>query len=393
MMQVAMQKGEWVFLQNCHLMTSWMPRLEQLCENIDADKVHKDFRLWLSSMPDKKFPVSVLQNSIKMTNEPPRGLRANLQNTYYRLDDDKLNLCSKPHEYKKLLFALSFFHALVIERKKFGPLGWNGCLSYEFNDTDFDICQSQLCLYLDKYEKVPYSVLSMLTEAINYGGRVTDDKDMRTIEVIMKKFYCENVMDDSYSFSTSGLYKSFGYDPDAPYESYTEYIASLPINPNPEAFGMHDNANITCAQNETYETFDVLLSLQSTGSSSGSGISSEQQMLDTARGIQSRLPVLYDEEAIGMAFPVDYNESMNTVLTQEVKRFNKLLRVMKETLKQAERALQGFVLMSGELENLVNSLYNNKVPEVWESNGYISLKPLKAWTDDLMQRLQFLQYG
>ena len=54
------------------------------------------------------FPVSVLQNSIKMTNEPPRGLRANLQSTYYRLDDDKLNLCSKPHEYKKLLFALSF---------------------------------------------------------------------------------------------------------------------------------------------------------------------------------------------------------------------------------------------------------------------------------------------
>ena len=92
-----------------------------------------------------------------------------------------------------------------------------------------------------------------------------------------------------------------------------------------------------------------------------------------------------------MAFPVDYNESMNTVLTQEVKRFNKLLRVMKETLKQAERALQGFVLMSGELESLVNSLYNNKVPEIWESNGYISLKPLKAWTDDLGQRLQFLQ--
>lgn len=64
---------------------------------------------------------------------------------------------------------------------------------------------------------------------------------------------------------------------------------------------------------------------------------------------------------------------------------------MKETLKQAQRALQGFVLMSGDLESLVNSLYNNKVPEIWESNGYISLKPLKAWADDLMQRLEFLQ--
>ena len=73
MLSQGMAKGMWVMLQNCHLMTSWMPQLEQLCDEIDPQKVHKDFRLWLSSMPDPKFPVSILQNGIKMTNEPPRG--------------------------------------------------------------------------------------------------------------------------------------------------------------------------------------------------------------------------------------------------------------------------------------------------------------------------------
>merc|ERR1711998_329278 len=153
--------------------------------------------------------VSILQNGVKMTNEPPKGLRANLYNTYYKLDDDELELTGKKHEYKKLLFGLAFFHAIIIERKKFGPLGWN--IQYAFNETDFDICRSQLAMYLDQYDEVPYSVLNMLTASINYGGRVTDDKDLRTIDVILLTYYNEKTMEDGYKFSKSGLYVSPAY--------------------------------------------------------------------------------------------------------------------------------------------------------------------------------------
>ena len=80
------------------------------------------FLFLLCSMPDPKFPVSVLQDGLKMTNEPPKGLRANLRASYYKLDNEQLDDCSRPHEYKKLLYSLSFFHAVMIERKKYG--GW-----------------------------------------------------------------------------------------------------------------------------------------------------------------------------------------------------------------------------------------------------------------------------
>lgn len=72
-LEEAAQKGYWVLLQNCHLYISWLPELEKICENITQDSTHKEFRLWLTSMPCSDFPVPVLQSSIKITNEPPIG--------------------------------------------------------------------------------------------------------------------------------------------------------------------------------------------------------------------------------------------------------------------------------------------------------------------------------
>jgi len=90
-----------------------MPELERICEAIDQDRVSPDFRLWLTSMPSNDFPVSVLQNGVKMTNEPPKGLRANMRNFYHGLSDDDLQVTNKPDAYRKLVFGLAFFHANI----------------------------------------------------------------------------------------------------------------------------------------------------------------------------------------------------------------------------------------------------------------------------------------
>ena len=381
-------RGEWIFLQNAHLCISWMPTLEQLVEEFDEGRIHSDFRLWLSSMPSEHFPVSILQDGVKMTNEPPKGLRANLRQSYFKLDDEKLNLTEKPKIYMKLLFALSFFHAIIIERKKFGALGWN--IPYAFNETDLAICKSQLSLYLDKYEEVPFNVLQMLTSFVNYGGRVTDDKDLRTIDVILESYYREDTLTDNFNFSGSGTYFQPPISDGDPHNGYMDYITSLPINPAPEAFGMHNNANITSAQNETYDSFNIILTLQPR-QASGAGKSREDVIAEQASGILESLPILVDEEAVFMKYPTRYEESMNTVLVQEVKRYNNLLAALLATLPNVLKAVKGELVMSGDLEQISNAIFNQWVPTQWSDVGFNSLKPLGAWTIDVLDRLKFMK--
>jgi dynein heavy chain, axonemal len=253
-------KGTWVCLQNCHLCISWMSTLEKICEEFSEDTLHPNFRLWLTSEPSPFFPAFVLQNGVKMTNEPPKGMRANLLGSLYLVDDAWFSTCQRDNEFKKMLFGLCFFHAAVRERRKFGPLGWN--IQYVFSPPDLRISMDQLRIFLDDLrpsDPIPYAALAYLVGECNYGGRVTDDKDRRAIMNILDDFYTSKIVDSEYCFSPSGLY----FAPEGnTLESYREYVRSLPYNEGPEVFGLHDNANISCAISETNSLLDTALSLQ-----------------------------------------------------------------------------------------------------------------------------------
>lgn len=369
-----------------------MPTLEKICEELNPDPkfTHPEFRLWLTSYPSPDFPVAILQNGVKMTNEPPKGLRANLLRSYFTdpiSDPNFFESCRRSNEFKKLLYGLCFFHAVIQERRKFGPLGWN--IPYEFTDSDLRISVRQLHMFLhDQGDVVPFDALKYLTAECNYGGRVTDDKDRRLITTLLDDFYNQHIVSNpNYTFSTIQFYKA---PTTTDHKETVEFIKGFPLIVEPEVFGLHANADITKDIGETNLLLDSLLLCQSESGSSEAGSFEEtlKKLVDT---IRSDFPGPFDTQKASEKYPVSYKESMNTVLTQELVRFNNLIKVVISSLENIRDALDGKILLSSQLERASKSLYDGKVPEMWMEKSYPSLKPLGGYIKNLKERIAFFR--
>uniref|UniRef100_A0A3Q3F9T0 Uncharacterized protein n=1 Tax=Labrus bergylta TaxID=56723 RepID=A0A3Q3F9T0_9LABR len=325
----ALNSGNWVFLQNCHLAVSWMLAMEELIKTFTEldTSIHGDFRLFLSSMPTKVFPVTVLQNSVKVTNEPPKGLRANMRRAFTEISSSFFEDHILGSQWRKIVFGICFFHAIIQERKKFGPLGWN--IGYEFTDMFF---------------------VSLPAE-ITYGGRVTDAWDQRCLRTILKGFFSPQTLMPGYTFSPSGILLILG--------SYKKYIESLPIIDDPEVFGMHENANL---RQETVTLINTILDVSPRSSACHGAKSDDDIVCELAESILAKLPGMYI--AIHKYSPIGFT---------------------------LQKAIAGLVVMSEEMDRIYTSFLNNQVPTHWANSAYPSLKPLASWVRDLALRTVFIQ--
>ncbi|XP_070181014.1 dynein axonemal heavy chain 6-like [Littorina saxatilis] len=427
-------KSRWVFLQNCHLAASWMPRLQNIVEKFNSSSsndVDPQFRLWLSSRPDPSFPISILQTGIKMTVESPRGLKANLLKTFGSsgagIVSEKMyeEGSSKPG-WHTLLYGLCLFNAVIHERKKFGSLGYN--IPYEFNDSDLEVAILKLQMLMEGQDDIPWEALRYLTGEVTYGGRVTDDFDRRCLLSLLNKFYCPESLTPGYCYSSSQMYQPV---PETlPFNMVLSFVEELPAEDSPDVFGMTYNAEKACREMQASEIIHTLVDVQPgiTHSKGGAQQSDDEVVLELAAEIQKRLPPAVegveeettpgggstakhlqltlkglvnrdvntkgmDKEKVNALYSTATatlgNNALVTVLRQETVRFNHLLEVIHSTLVSLTLAIKGEIIMSDQLEEAYNALFRQEIPAHWKAAAYESNKPLGSWVKDLDQRVDF----
>jgi dynein heavy chain len=317
--------GSWVLLQNCHLGLAFMESMEELFVKI-RESCSPQFRLFITTEPHSRFPIGLLQMSTKVTNEPPKGLRAGLLRSYsVMIDRDKLERLETVH-WRKLLYTLCFLHSIVQERRKFGPLGW--CVPYEYNDGDLNACTT----FLEKHlynGQLSWPTLQYMVGEVQYGGKITDDLDRRMFNTYTEAW-----------LSLASLQPGLMLNPDKPVskstndfkyvipdflelEEYHAYIKQFPDVDSPEIFGLHPNADLTFRYKEVSQLLNTILETQPKQSSAdASGRTREDLVQEKCEELLSTMPEEYKEDQYleqiaalgGLEVP------LNIFLMQEVQR-------------------------------------------------------------------------
>ena len=388
-LEVAHRQGHWVILNNVHLMPRWLVELEKRLDQFAQEGSDEKFRLFLSSDPAKNIPIGILARCIKITNEPPAGLKANLKRAF----------CSFPKEYinevesktRAIIFGLCHFHSIFILRKKFGPKGFNMMYPFSLGDLrDSSVC---LANYMESApSKIPWADLRYIFGQIIYGGHIVNDWDRVLGMTYLEYYMVDDLLDEMelFPFCENEKTVSFKAPAATSYDRYLEHIEENIKGDTPLAFGLHPNAEIDFRTTQSNNLFLILQDLQPRNDN-------EEESSATPQGIAENVVNEIMDRFGDKNFDLEEIEGgleekgpYQNVFLQECEIMNRLLTEMVRSLNELNQGFAGELTMSDAMEDLMNSLFIDRVPTKWGGLAWASQRPLSLWLNDLSARIEQL---
>jgi dynein heavy chain len=277
-LETAHRNGHWVILNNVHLMPKWLVELEKKLDEYAAEGSHEKFRVFLTSDPSNTIPIGILNRCIKLTNEPPAGLKANLKRAWCFFPKDYIEEADS--KTKSILFGLCHFHSVIMERKQFGPMGYN--MKYPFSIGDLRDSATCLQNYMDNSTggKIPWQDLKYIFGEIMYGGHIVNDFDRLVANEYLNFYMKDELLDETemYPFADDEKGVSFMSPTPTSFDKYLDHIDKNMTGDTPIAFGLHPNAEIDFRTQQSNALFKTLIDLAPQEVSNEEGAASPEQV-------------------------------------------------------------------------------------------------------------------
>lgn len=360
-----------------------MAEMETLLVPADSQP-HPDFRIWITCEPDNNFPLGLLQMAIKMSFVPPSGIKAGLSRTFNtQINPDFLERVEPLDRWKSAVFAVCFMHSIVLERRKFGPLGFT--VPYEYNYGDME----STLLYIEKHMnfcfanqvKEQWNAIRYIACEVQYGGRITDNMDREMFNTYGDIWLDEKIFQKGYNFNPS-VPGDFQYKiPESnEHSAFLKFVEDCPEKDPPAIFGLNASADLTFRLNQSLVLINTLVDVQPRESSGGSGLSREDQVKKKIEeDYYKNLPPNFDKidvEKQIMAFRApaglkkpekmsDQQLPLSVYLRQEIDCLQRILDICRSMMQEMVKAIDGEVVMTPELVVAIEMIYNNRVPTPW----------------------------
>ncbi|VDM76640.1 unnamed protein product [Strongylus vulgaris] len=379
----ASTEGQWLCLNNVHLMLSIIPTIQKelasttLHENfrlwmtteeerkfpavmlqrslkeLTSTTLHENFRLWMTTEEEGKFPTVMLQRSLKVTFEPPPGLRNNLLRTYSQIDEARRSALTL-----QAIFVLAWLHALLQERRTFIPQAWTKF--YEFSNSDVRVARVFVETFI-KESKADWEFIRGLLMFVIYGGRIENVFDSQVLESYLITFFTSEKVTGR---SGQLLAKGIELPAMASIQEFRKFITTaIPAEDDPSLFGLPVNIKFSWELTEAENTIARIRTAVKT--TTGHDRNSWAQACTPILQLWKRLCQGNDLHSRQLPNPKESSDPITEVVSLEFIHAIKLVQKIHASLTLVNKSVKGTVTPDKVTLEVINSLQLHQTPDTW----------------------------
>jgi dynein heavy chain 1 len=244
LLKTAISKNQWLLLKNMHLAKEFSMTLESKLPHMNFQK---GFRLLMTMEIKPEHPSALVQSCAAVMVENPPGIKSKLLK--------HLALCASverqgPIEQNKLLFLLSWLHAVIVERVRYVPVGWSK--AYEFGDLEFELALEMTLEWINKVAQqkshldpmlMPWHAMVCMLKDTIYGGKIDNPYDQQILDTLVDGIFNARAFESRYALvrSASSDETAVTVPEGYTFDAYLAWAHALPDLQPPSWIGLPDD--------------------------------------------------------------------------------------------------------------------------------------------------------